>query len=337
MPMIIVKSRNAILDKMKQAFLLPLLLCATLASAQSSPPDAGSSVLRALSAGRIERIDIYEKSDDWKTDFDDVIRSFELPEACSAFMLTEEEVRDFFQKARPLSKMERKSIEYSSLSRCVVEGDMKLRGEGAVHWTIDRARNATVRLSNRSGASSDQTFSFYCDQCTNGKFYSPTGQKLSDWRPVIENIFIDDNASWPEGSSAMEPSPSPCAGFTLAEGDVQEFFSTARASSRLEYQHDAGVSRCYANGRATLRDGKTARWRIDQGRRGEIWFFSDNPETLPSILYFYCARCPNKKYFEACDVDCMIAKAKEKQKTASKKGNLPVVERILFSGKETSN
>ena len=325
---------------MRQPFLLPLLLCATLASAQSPSPNTGSPVLRSLSAGHIERVGIYEKGEDWKTGFDDVIRSFEPPEACEGFALTEGEVRDFFRKARPLSELERKSIEYSSLSRCVVKGDMALRGGVAARWLIDRARNATLQFPGDSSASpADRILYFYCDRCEDEKYYSPTGQKLSDWRPVTETIFIDDNAAWPEDHSSTYAPPDTaytsldsCTEFTLTEEDVREFFSTARASSRFEYQQDANVPRCYANGRTVLQDGRTARWRIDQGRRGEIWFFSSSLGALSTTIYFYCARCLSDKYFEPCDVDCVAAKARERLR-----GDLPPVEERFLPKVSTSD
>lgn len=118
--------------------------------------------------------------------------------------------------------------------------------------------------------------------------------------PLVKTVVIEENAAWTDDISSDEP-PDSCSDFVLEESDVREFFRVARKATHTEYNHDLLMSRCYARGFLTFRDGSEAFWRIDRARRGRLAF----PDK--SFQFFFCAECRNKAYGEPCDIDCIHA------------------------------
>jgi hypothetical protein len=119
-------------------------------------------------------------------------------------------------------------------------------------------------------------------------------------RPTVRSVAIEENGAWTTSISGDAPREA-CTDFILTQGDVRQFFKVARDATEREYGHDLEMSRCYVSGRVVLQDGRRAHWEIDRTRRGALWF----PDG--SILYFYCGKCSNAKYYEDCDIDCIHA------------------------------
>jgi hypothetical protein len=223
------------------------------------------------------------------------IRSIEPPEACGDFSLTEADVREFFKVARAMPTERDRALPDS---RCLVENDLVLQDGRTAHLRIDRARNGLLSFPN------DPEVQFlYCDQCRSEKYYSESGQKLSDWRPAIKSIVVQESGT--EGDNAED-----CKDFTLTETDVHEFFKVARAASNRELTHETPQYACngFTVGSLVLQDGKTAKWGIEQRRYG--WLLVPSPGYAPDgvfTLYFYCSECRSEKYGEDCDNDCEIS------------------------------
>ena len=56
------------------------------------------------------------------------------------------------------------------------------------------------------------------------------------------------------------------------------------------YHHDLEMSRCHAEGTATLANGVRGQWWIDQERRGLLML----PDGTP--VYLYCPACTSRRY-----------------------------------------
>jgi hypothetical protein len=122
--------------------------------------------------------------------------------------------------------------------------------------------------------------------------------------PVIKGVIFNDDGNpftMPDiHAPDTEVDLGLCKGFTLTEDDVLEFFRDARRSNRIEF-HEFIVSNCRIRGAVILANGKQASFEIDRNRQG--WMALDRD----TMLMFYCSKCKNAGYDEACDIDCLRA------------------------------
>ena len=281
--------------------IFPLLSCALCIMTGCASVGAERPVIKSVSVGENREWDNYSS------------RSFEPPKACEGFTLTESDVFEFFQKARYISPELEKS--YASKeppestpglldsSRCIAQGDMVLQNGKEAYWGIGRARYGWFYFMDYSEDKNgvERIFNFYCDQCVSKAYYSPMGEKLEDWRPVLKSVVVEENGARSGNRDKMsEDEIQACSEFTVSETDVLEFFKVARPASRREYGHDLDVSPCYASGRAMLQNGETVEWVIDSARRGALFV---NIGGEPAYYYGYKWRI--EEYPDVCNFACM--------------------------------
>lgn len=101
---------------------------------------------------------------------------------------------------------------------------------------------------------------------------------------VPDSVEIVRNGAWSADISGDETADM-CRTFVLRQADVSAFFKHASRVTERAYSHDLDAANCYAEGRARLADGGTAKWKIDQARRGYI--------SMPDgrTIYLYCPKC----------------------------------------------
>ena len=95
--------------------------------------------------------------------WDGFIKTDETADMCKGFVLTEQDVKEFFMVARLDTEQE-----YSHgqvMSRCYAEGELTLPRKYKARWRIDRARRGILMVNG------DQTYFFYCDNCA-GRNYA---------------------------------------------------------------------------------------------------------------------------------------------------------------------
>ncbi|WP_152603351.1 MULTISPECIES: hypothetical protein [Burkholderia] len=104
--------------------------------------------------------------------------------------------------------------------------------------------------------------------------------------PVVgpESVEIVTNGAWSADISGDETADM-CRTFVLRRADVSAFFKRASRVTERTYGHDLDAANCYAEGKARLAEGGTAKWQIDQARRGFI--------SMPDgrTIYLYCPKC----------------------------------------------
>ena len=261
---------------------LPLLSCAMCIMTGCASVGAERPVIKSVSVAENMEWDDYD------------IRSFEPPKACEGFALTESDVFEFFQKARYISPELKKSYVSKEhpestpglldSSRCIAQGDMVLQDGTEAYWRIDRARYGWFSFKIDYSEYKDDVesnFMFYCDQCVSKAYYSPMGEKLEDWRPVLKSVVIKENGAF---AGNDEAGVQECLKFTVSEADVLEFFKIAKPTNRREYSHDETItSYCYAGGDTALKDGRTAKWSITNERLGVLFFNAGDGVAL----YYY--------------------------------------------------
>ena len=121
-------------------------------------------------------------------------------------------------------------------------------------------------------------------------------EKLFFRKPIT--IVVDKNAAWGDFVSSDE-TPAMCKDFVLTEDDIKAFFKVAREATEREYSHGPLMSRCFAEGKITMSGKHKGKWRIDRTRRGILML--ENGQSY----FFYCGKCINRVYTEACDSDCI--------------------------------
>jgi len=93
---------------------------------------------------------------------DGFIKTDETTAMCKDFVLTEQDVNEFFMVARLDTE-----LEYSHgqvMSRCYAEGELTLPRKYKGKWRIDRARRGILMVEG------DQTYFFYCENCAGRKY-----------------------------------------------------------------------------------------------------------------------------------------------------------------------
>lgn len=98
------------------------------------------------------------------------------------------------------------------------------------------------------------------------------------------SVEIVRNGAWSADICGDETADM-CRTFVLQPADVSAFFKRARRVTERTYSHDLDAANCYAEGNARLAEGGTAKWQIDQARRGFI--------SMPDgrTIYLYCPKC----------------------------------------------
>ncbi|MCA8492213.1 hypothetical protein OHZ10_14780 [Burkholderia arboris] len=101
---------------------------------------------------------------------------------------------------------------------------------------------------------------------------------------VPESVEIVTNGAWSADISGDETADT-CRTFVLRQADVRAFFKRASRVTERAYSHDLDAANCYAEGKARVAGGGSAKWRIDQARRGFI--------SMPDgrTIYLYCPKC----------------------------------------------
>jgi hypothetical protein len=105
----------------------------------------------------IRRVTI-EENGEW----DPKLSSQNVPrEACEDFILTDEDVKDFFKVARIVSEREYRHT--LDVSRCYARGKAVLNNGETADWFIDRFRRGSLGVS--------QATYYYCGKCDSVKYY----------------------------------------------------------------------------------------------------------------------------------------------------------------------
>lgn len=94
--------------------------------------------------------------------WDGFIKTTETPAVCKDFVLTEDDVKAYFQVARVDTEREYSYGEV--MSRCFAEGELTLPRKHKGKWRIDRARRGILMIEG------DQTYFFYCDECVGREY-----------------------------------------------------------------------------------------------------------------------------------------------------------------------
>jgi len=274
----------------RRLLFLPLLFFAFGLAAKDTTTALEHSISKSLSTGKIKSVTVNGKD----SGFYDNRRSFETPDVCADFDLTETDVREFFKMALVAPGVKRGE---AGESRCLITGELILQNGEKIEWWIDRARNAYILFRNPTDNSHLHSLNFYCEKCKGGKYYK--NGALAAFRPLIKSITIDQQNR--ESASKYVES-----GFKLTEAEVREFFNVAHAANSRDLYHDIPeglvCAGCYMTGRATLQNGSEVIWRIDQARRGEMRMpASANATGNEHVFYYYCASCTSKKFGEVCD------------------------------------
>ena len=99
----------------------------------------------------------------------DNISSDETAKSCAKFVLTKNNVREFFRLARQAS--EREYGHDLSMSRCSSSGEIIFANGDKGKWKIDRARRGLLTLSD------GRAVYFYCAKCRPKVFEEPCDEK----------------------------------------------------------------------------------------------------------------------------------------------------------------
>lgn len=99
----------------------------------------------------------------------DNISSDETPKMCADFVLTKNNVREFFRLAKQVS--EREYGHDLLMSRCSAEGEIVFANGDRGKWDIDRTRRGLLILSD------GRAVYFYCEKCRPKVFVEPCDEK----------------------------------------------------------------------------------------------------------------------------------------------------------------
>ncbi len=94
--------------------------------------------------------------------WDDFVKTDETPAMCKDFVLTDGDVREYFQLARVVT--EREYSHEQVMSRCFAEGELTMPGKYKGKWRIDKSRLGILMVEN------DQSYFFYCSKCISREY-----------------------------------------------------------------------------------------------------------------------------------------------------------------------
>jgi hypothetical protein len=112
----------------------------------------------------------------------------ELLEQCQDFILTENDILEFFQIARPASV--REYLHELEWSRCRVLGTAILSNGEKVWWNIDRFRGGALGLADMK-----TVLYFFCEECRSARYYEHCDKDCVD---AIERGEEDSDTPDPE-------------------------------------------------------------------------------------------------------------------------------------------
>lgn len=115
----------------------------------------------------------------------------------------------------------------------------------------------------------------------------------------FNSVNISNNGSY-SGYISTNETEEFCKSFILQKQDIIAFFKKARIATQREYAHDLTASNCYVGGEFITASGMKGNWKIDRARRGYVAFNNGG-----NTRYYYCLKCKNTLYYEACDIDCI--------------------------------
>jgi len=121
--------------------------------------------------------------------------------------------------------------------------------------------------------------------CTAGSEFEPPLCPLE--LPPIQKVKVVRNAV----KSEAETNPAVrCGAFRLTPALVRRYLSQAKTTTANAAHHTLDWSPCYATGRLTFADGRSAEWSIDNLRSGSLTIEGAEPVTL------YCPACGFKPF-----------------------------------------
>ena len=94
--------------------------------------------------------------------WDEFIKTDETTAMCKEFVLTEQDVNEFFMVARLDTEQEYSQAQI--VSRCFAEGELTLPRKYQGKWRIDKARRGILMVEG------EQTYFFYCNSCAGRKY-----------------------------------------------------------------------------------------------------------------------------------------------------------------------
>jgi hypothetical protein len=143
------------------SLLLFLSVCAGAQDAKRDAYDGGEKYgeVRPYKVTPVKKVVIKEKGK-WSK-----MRSSsdETPEDCAKFNLKEQDVREFFQRARRVSRAT--YSEYLDISRCYAIGEITFANGDRGVWIIDPFRRGSLALSD------GRNIYFFCTKCRAKVFY----------------------------------------------------------------------------------------------------------------------------------------------------------------------
>ncbi len=95
-----------------------------------------------------------------------------------------------------------------------------------------------------------------------------------------------------EENAAADESEESCKDFQLTEGEVSQFFDSARRASPSEYLHDLKASNCYVTGSLVAKDGSEGTWKIDRSKRGFVMLAGGEPG------FYVCEGCKGASFYD---------------------------------------
>jgi hypothetical protein len=133
--------------------------------------------------------------------------------------------------------------------------------------------------------------------CTTEKLYTADTKDglVQIPRPVVTEVTFIEN---PATVHFHDDGSDPCAGRSLTEDEVKEYFRVAEIIDAYETNAFI-VTPCQVYGDVMLKDGRSAMFRIDLIRVGKLQT-SDG-----QYIHYYCNDCQNEKFEEACDLECI--------------------------------
>lgn len=196
----------------------------------------------------------------------DNVESSETTGMCSSFLLSKNDVRDFFRHPKRISGWE--YWNGLSMSRCHAYGEITFVNGDYGKWRIDAMRRGRIILADgRSlyflgkNARAKALYEYSPEHDT-----SPTIAYLPYRAMAIKSvIFKPAGTTWRE---TEDQAAGLCAGFLLNTNDVKDYFLHAR---QLKWIGDAPGSSCSVEGEVEFVNGDHGKWSIERSRRGVLW------------------------------------------------------------------
>lgn len=195
----------------------------------------------------------------------DLSSSDETESECSAFVLCEKDVRDFFRSSRPIDWY---TWDYLPYTRCHAIGEITFVNGDKGRWFIDRNRRGSLMLADgRLGY-------FYGEKARAKVFDAPMGLAADPVpnraaRSLILGRIVSVTFSQGGSFYTSDAQKAGQCSFVLNEAEVRRFFSNARQVAQADFSR-ATPGECHAEGGLRLEDGREAEWLIEDTWRGVL-------------------------------------------------------------------